>query len=147
MLFGCHVAAALVAIGLLAGKGAVAAPGLVFYVGVGIPSWLIEAIARREAKPLSVGAHLFPPLAATPLVVRDGVWQGAGLSAWAGFLALQLISYWTTDPELNVNLAHRPSPELSRFVARPWPARLLLAATALATLCAAEAALTLLFKQ
>jgi hypothetical protein len=60
------------------------------------------------------------------------------LGAWVGFLGLQLISYWTTPPALNVNLAHGPSPELARFVRRPWPARALLAVTGLVMMLVAE---------
>lgn len=138
MLFGCHVATAVLAIGLVARAPALIGGALVFHLGVGIPSWIVYVAARKTTRPLEVLAHILPPVAALPAVVRSGIPSGVALEAWAGFLVLQVISYWTTPPALNVNLAHGPSPELARFVSRPWPARAMLAATALFTMFVAE---------
>lgn len=138
LLFGCHVATAVLVIGLLAQAPSLVGAALVFHLGVGIPSWLVYAAARRTTRPLEVLAHVLPSVAALPAMMRSGVPSGAALVAWASFLVLQVISYWATPPALNVNLAHGPSPELARFVRRPWPARALLAATALVMMLAAE---------
>lgn len=138
MLFGCHVATAVLALGLLARAPALIGAALVFHLGVGLPSWIVYVAARKATRPLEVLAHVLPAGAALPAMVRSGIPSGVALGAWAGFLILQVISYWTTPPALNVNLAHGPSPELARFVSRPWPARAVLAATALVLLLVAE---------
>jgi hypothetical protein len=138
MLFGCHVATAVLAIGLLARAPSWIGAALVFHLGVGIPSWIVYAAARKTTRPLEVLAHVLPSIAALPAMIRSGIPSGVALVAWVGFLVLQLISYWTTPPALNVNLAHGPSPELARFVRRPWPARALLAATALVMMLVVE---------
>lgn len=138
MLFGCHVATAVVAIGLLARAPSLIGAGLVFHLGVGIPSWIVYVAARKTTRPLEVLAHILPTVAALPAMVRSGIPSGVALGAWAGFLVLKVISYWTTPPALNVNLVHAPSPELARFVSRPWPARAVLAATALVFMLVAE---------
>jgi hypothetical protein len=138
MLFGCHVATAILAMGLLVRAPSLIGAALVFHLGVGLPSWIIYAAARKTTRPLEVLAHVLPSVAAVPAAMRSGVPSGAALAAWAGFLGLQVLSYWITPPALNINLAHHPSPELARFVRRPWPARAIVAAMTLVTLLVAE---------
>jgi hypothetical protein len=141
MLFGCHVATALLAIGLIARVPLLVGAALVFHLGVGLPSWLVYVAARRTTRPLEVLAHVLPAVAALPAAMRSGVPSGAAVAAWGSFLVLQVISYWATPPALNVNLAHGPSPELARIVRRPWPARVVLAVTGLLTMLLVEEAL------
>lgn len=138
MLFGCHVATAVLAVGLLVRVPALIGAALVFHLGVGIPSWIIYVAAQKTTRTLEVLAHVLPTVAALPAMVRSGIPSGVALGAWAGFMVLKVISYWTTPPALNVNLVHRPSPELARFVSRPWPARAVLSATALVMMLVAE---------
>ncbi|WP_437676999.1 hypothetical protein [Sorangium sp. So ce131] len=138
MLFACHVASLAAALGLLAGAAWLVGPAFVFFVGVGIPAWLIEAVATRKLALLSVGAHLAPPASAALHLARRGVPEGSALSAWGAFVALLLVSYVATDPALNVNLAHRPSREMAYFAPTPWSARLLMAGATLGALLAAE---------
>jgi hypothetical protein len=138
MLFGCHVATALLAIGLLARTPWLIGAALVFHVGVGIPSWIVYAVGRGTTRTMEVLAHVLPSVAALPAAMRSGIPPGAALGAWAGFMGLSVVSYFATAPELNVNVVHRPSPELARFVRRPWAVRLILATTALFMLFAAE---------
>jgi hypothetical protein len=141
MLFGCHVATAILAIGLLARAPLLVGAALVFHLGIGLPSWIVYVAARKTTRPLEVLAHVLPSAAAVPATLRSGVPSGAAVVAWGGFLVLQVISYWFTPPALNVNLAHGPSPELARIVRRPWPARAVLATTGLLTMLLVEEAL------
>lgn len=141
MLFGCHVASALVAVGLVVESRWLVAGGAVFFAGVGIPAWIVRVVASRTTGWLEVAAHVVPMAAATPFVADVGVPRGAGLAAWVAFLALQALSRVTTDPTLNVNLAHGPSPELARFVRSPTWALACVAVASLAALSGAEHAL------
>src|SRR4051794_38420173 len=88
MLFGCHVASALTVMGLLAGSDLLVGAGFVFYLGVGLPSWIIDCAAKRRVEPVSVVAHLLPTLAAGQHVARAGLPRGSSLLAWAMFVAL-----------------------------------------------------------
>lgn len=141
MLFGCHVATAVLAVGLLARAPLLVGAALVFHLGIGLPSWLVYVAARKTTRPLEVLAHVLPSMAAVPAAIRSGIPSGAAMVAWVGFLFLQVISYWVTPAELNVNLAHGPSPELARIVSRPWPARAVLATTGLLLMLLVEEAL------
>ncbi|WP_437492185.1 hypothetical protein WME75_17320 [Sorangium sp. So ce1014] len=138
MLFACHVAGLAVALGLLTGSAWLLGPAFVFSVGVGVPAWLIEVIATRKTTPLAVAAHLSPPAAAALHLAQHGLPAGSALSAWGAFVALLLLSYFATDPALNVNLAHRPSREMAYFAPTPWSARLLMAGASLGALLVAE---------
>jgi hypothetical protein len=138
MLFGCHVASACIAVGLLLDQRWLVAPGLVFFVGVGLPSWLIYAMNATDVTPLQITAHILPPVVALRFVLSKGVPTGSAGAAWGVFLLLQLVSYYATAPKLNVNLAHRPSPEIARVVTSPMLARLVVAGLSLVTLVAAE---------
>ncbi len=141
MLFGCHVASLLIAIGLLAGSTPALGVGLVFMTGVGLPSWLVEVWSRGGTTPLAALAHLLPTAAAGLVIARVGLVQQAWVIAWTMFIALQGVSYVATAPALNVNLAHGPSPVLQRLVSGRWASRLLVAGLSLATLLAADALL------
>lgn len=140
MLFGCHVASAILALGVLVGSRFAVASGAVFFAGVGIPAWLVRVVATRTTTALEVATHVLPIVVATPWLAEHGIPRGIGLVTWGGFLVLQLVSR-ATDPALNVNLAHGPSPELARLVRHPWAARALVVVGALLMLTLAELAL------
>jgi hypothetical protein len=146
LLFGCHVATAVLSLGLLLGAPWLVGSALVFHVGIGIPSWVAYAVARGTTRPLEVLAHVLPCVAAVPAAMRWGIPSGAALAAWGSFLALQVLSYFATAPALNVNLAHGPSPELARFVPGAWASRLVLAVMGLFMLLGSEWALVHLLK-
>lgn len=123
MLFGCHVTACLAAIGLCANRRQLVGLGLVFAVGVGIPMWVFYVATTRDTNSLSVFLHLFPAGAAISYVRRCGLPKRAWCRAWFLFLLLLLASACLTDPALNVNLAHKPSPELLYLIPSLWGAR------------------------
>lgn len=124
LLFGCHAAALVTALGLAANARRWVSLGLVFALGLGLPMWLILVASTGTTNVLSVILHLLPPWAALRYVRRQGLAPRAWLWAWGLFLALLPISYFFSDPALNVNLVHRPSPELAYFVPSVWGARL-----------------------
>lgn len=124
LLFGCHVSALATAMGLLINSRRVVSSGLVFAMGFGLPMWIILVISEGTTNLLSVFLHLVPPLAAALYVRRHGMSRGAWLWSWLLFIALLPVSYLLTDPALNINLVHRPSPEMAYFVSTPWGTRI-----------------------
>jgi hypothetical protein len=110
MLFGCHVATAILIAGILARNAAAAAVGLTFHLGVGLWTCVIDAWSRGGTSPTSVAVHILP--------IVIGAWAVAGtrppwwtpLGSWGMFVALLPISYLLTPPHLNVNVAHGAHP-------------------------------------
>jgi hypothetical protein len=98
-------------------------------------------VELRTTHVLQVLTHVLPPVFATIAVVRSGLEQGAGLLAWFMFAIVFWLGKWFTDPALNVNLAHRPSGLLARFVPNRGWARVAVLTLAFVTLQLADALL------
>jgi hypothetical protein len=108
MLWGCHVASLILALGSLFGWTRAIALGFLFHVALGFPMWAIECITKRWISPTSVLVHVLPPLAGWLHVRHTGLPQHTALAAWALYVALIPVSAWLTPPDLNVNLAFSP---------------------------------------
>lgn len=106
MLWACHLATALTAIGLLSGRTGLAALGGICHLVCGLPGWILEVYLNGTTW-TSVGLHVLTPVL--------GVWAAwrHGVSRWttAGALLLWVVSQGLgrlCDPALNVNLAWKP---------------------------------------
>src|SRR5581483_8610552 len=118
MIWVCHVASLVMAIGLLAGRQALAA-GLLLHLAWGAPAWALDALATRSTTLTSVLVHALP-LGAGALAVAVRGWPaGVALPAWIFFFLWVPVSYVATDPALNVNLAHAPWPPLAAVLPGP----------------------------
>jgi hypothetical protein len=109
LLYTCHVATMLVAMGLLAGLHRLVATGFLFHLAVGLPSWLLDAVARGTTW-TSTLAHLVPLFAGAWAVRQDGLPRRTPIYAWSMFVACSVVSFFLTDPALNVNVVHAPWP-------------------------------------
>ncbi len=123
MLYGCHVCALSIALGLLTSCNRVVSAGLVFGCGLGLPMWLIYVAQTGDVHPLSAWLHLLPPFWAFLVVRRHGLWKRAWLAALATFVTLVVVSHFLTKPALNVNLSHQPSAEMFLLGKTLWGAR------------------------
>lgn len=106
MLWACHIATLLVAIGLLAGRPTLAVVGGMFHLVCGLPGWLLEWWTNGTT-PSSFALHVATPVFGVWAARREGVpaWLApAGAAFWLGAQLLGRLC----DPELNINLAWRP---------------------------------------
>ncbi len=108
MLWFCHVATLLLAVGLLLPSMRLAAVGFVSHVAIGFPSYLFDLVFVGGTTLTSVIVHLLPLVAGAWALRRLGFWRPSGLWAAALYAVLMPISYWLTPESLNVNLAHKP---------------------------------------
>jgi hypothetical protein len=131
LLWLCHVASALMAIGLLAGVHRLVAAGFLLHVGFGTVGWLLDLLATRETTPTSVLLHLLPLVIGTIEVRRNGWPRGMVLPAWLFFTSCVLLSRWVTEPSLNVNVSHAAWGPLAGLTGGIWAALALNAAFAL----------------
>jgi hypothetical protein len=120
MLWLCHVASALMAIGLLAGRHRLVAAGFLFHVGFGTLGWVLDVLATNDTTLSSVLVHLLTLVAGVVEVRRKGWPEGVVLPAWLFLTAWVFSCHWTTDPALNVNLAHAAWGPLASVMGGVW---------------------------
>ncbi|MHB8874910.1 MAG: hypothetical protein ACYC8T_14575 [Myxococcaceae bacterium] len=108
LLWGCPVASALLAAGLLARRPRLIGLGFLFHLAVGLPSYAIYLFTSRDLVASSAALHLASPLLGGVAVWRQGLLRGTAVGAWGLYLALLPLSFFATPALLNVNLAHAP---------------------------------------
>ncbi len=131
LLWLCHVATALMVVGLLAAVHRLVAAGFLLHAGFGTLGWLLDALATGETAPSSVLLHLLPVVIGPIEVRRNGWPRGVVLPAWLFFTAWVICSHWVTDPALNVNLSHAPWGPLASLTGGVWVGGALNSATML----------------
>jgi hypothetical protein len=107
LLWACHIASAVIAIGLVLGHRRVIAVGVVFHAGQGIPAYVLDLFVVGENSITSVLLHTVP--------IASGAWalwgsrlpRGILLPAWLFHPLAMVAAYFLTDPELNVMLVHK----------------------------------------
>lgn len=108
MLWGCHVASLLVALGLAFDLPRAIAVGVVFHLGQGIPAYILDLFLVGENSFTSVLLHTIP--------IGSGAWalwgrplpRGILFPAWLIQPTCMVAAYFLTDPALNVMLVHEP---------------------------------------
>jgi len=118
MLWSCHVASLLLALGLLWNWPWAVGAGFLFHLAIGLPAWAIEVAVTRgtfgapqidwQTLATSILLHLLTPAAGAIYVWRRGLGREKGcvLLAWALYLVMLAVSRWLTPPAMNINLAH-----------------------------------------
>lgn len=120
MLWVCHVASLIIAIGIFFHAPRLTASGFLFHVALGLPGYLMDVIATGATTPTSMVVHLVPPIAGGMELWRRGFPNGVVLPCAMLYPILVAISYVATDPALNVNLAYAPWPPVAKILPQPW---------------------------
>jgi len=120
MLWVCHIASLVMAIGLFTGRHRLVAAAFLMHLAFGAPSWALDVIATRSTTPSSVLVHALPLLVGGLAVAARGWPRRVVLPAWISFSFAVPVAYVLTPPALNVNLAHAPWPPLAALLPRPW---------------------------
>ena len=141
MLWLCHVATAVMALGLLAGWHRVMAGGFILHVGFGTVGWLLDVVATQDTTVSSVLVHLLPLAAGVIEVRRKGWPSGVVLPSWLFYSLWVLSCHWTTDPALNVNMAHGTWGPIAHVMGGVWLSGAMNSAILLGTFFAADAVL------
>jgi len=120
MLFACHVATAVLAVGVLLRKPSLVLFGFSFHLGAGIWGYLIDLCETRTTSWTSVLVHLSPLAVGVLEVRRSGLPRWAPWASFVFLASMVVLAYYTTPPTLNVNLAHRPFPPVARYTPALW---------------------------
>jgi hypothetical protein len=139
LLWLCHVASALLAVGLLASVRWLVALGFLIHVGMGMPAFLIDVLFGQERpSPTSWLVHLLPLVAGGVALWRTGLPRRTWLAAWGTVLVMLVVSILATPPALNINLVHEAWGPTKELLPGVWPVRLFHALEALVLLFGAE---------
>ena len=84
-------------------------------LSMGFIGWSLDSIAEGTTA-LSAAMHLTALGVGLLEARRAPIPRAAAFGAWGLWVALQPISYFLTDPALNVNVARAPWPPFARFV-------------------------------
>ena len=120
MLYACHVATAILAVGVLFQIKELIIFGFSFHLGAGMWGYFFDLVATRTTTWTSVLVH------ATPLVIGFAEVRRSGLPRWAPrvscvFLVLTMVvAYFFTPPALNINLAHKAWAPVGAFTNALW---------------------------
>jgi hypothetical protein len=109
MLWACHVASALIGLGLLVGSISLVAVGTMFHLAMGLPAYLLDWLVSGETTATSVAAHTVPPVSGLIALRLAREWpRSVPFAAGGLFVVSALVSRLLTTPALNVNLAFAP---------------------------------------
>ncbi|HEX8819247.1 MAG TPA: hypothetical protein VF794_04935 [Archangium sp.] len=147
LLWICHVASTLLAVGLLASVQGLVALGFLIHVGMGMPAFLIDVAFGERPSPTSWLVHLLPLVAGGVALRHTGLPPRTWLAAWGAVLILLAVSILLTPPALNINLVHEAWGPTKDVLPGVWPVRVFHALEALGLLFGAELLLQRVYKR
>jgi len=108
MLWSCHVATALVGLGLILGSRRLVAAGFLFHAALGFPGFVLLVVAKQWFSVASAWVHVLPLAAGGMYLKGRELERATVLHSWLILPVMLPISYWLTPAALNVNLSHGP---------------------------------------
>ncbi len=120
MLWSCHVATALVGLGLVAGSRRLVAAGFLFHAALGFPGFVLLVVAKQWFSVTSAWVHVLPLLAGGMYLRGRGLGRATVLHSWLILPVMLPISYWLTPAALNVNLSHGPWEPAAAYFPDRW---------------------------
>lgn len=140
LLWVCHVATALMAVGLLARIRLLLAVGFLFHLAVGWWAWLLDVFATGTTTVTSTAVHVLPLVIGWLALGRKPLPNRAIYAAAALYIITSVACLALTPPALNVNVVFAPWPPLASTFENIHIYRATNAATAIALLAAARLA-------
>jgi hypothetical protein len=103
----CHVANLMLGAGMIFGAQLLIRVAAIRLI-IGLPMWVSDAVVSRELWLLSIYSHVGGFLIALYAIRKMRVTGKSWLPALVWFAFLQMVTRYTTAPELNINIAHFP---------------------------------------
>ena len=116
ILWACHVASLVIAIGMAFDNPKLIAIGMVFHAGQGIPAWMIDLFVTGENSLTSTLLHIIPLGSSLWALWPKPLPSSILLPAWLLHPFAMVLAYLIADPKLNVMLVHEPyGPDAGMF--------------------------------
>jgi hypothetical protein len=119
IMYNCHLSTLLLAVAMFRGWLLGLRIAAIWLV-IGLPMWLIDAWVIQELWVASIISHLGGFLLALYVSQRARATGQSWLPALGWFLFWQLVTRYTTAPQLNINIAHAPYAACARWFPAYW---------------------------
>lgn len=132
-MWACYWASLTVAIGIFFRVDLLVSSGVVFFVGLGVPAWLIGQMIGNPMGPTSLLIHTIPLLAGAFYLRRHTcLAQHAALGAWLLYVIPLFLAWNWCSPDQKINLSHWIWPSVESIFPKSWEFQgVLLAITAI----------------
>ena len=120
MLWSCHVATALVGLGLITGSRRLVAAGFLFHAALGFPGFLLLVVATKWFAAASAWVHVLPLAAGWAYLKGRELERATIVHSWLILPVMLPLSYWLTPATLNVNLSHGPWGPVAAYFPSRW---------------------------
>ena len=107
ILASCNIANLMLGLGMIFGAPLFVRMAAIWLI-IGLPMWIIDAVVARELWWSSIYSHLGGFLIGLYAIGKARVTGRSWIPALVWFIFLQIVTRYTTAPELNVNIAHSP---------------------------------------
>ncbi|MFN0108265.1 MAG: hypothetical protein ACKVZH_05360 [Blastocatellia bacterium] len=107
IIYSCHVSTLLLGVGMVVGSAWAIRVSVIWLV-IGLPMWIIDAWVTQVVWVASVFSHVGGFILALYAIGKVRAIGSSWLPALLWFVGLQLLTRYTTRPELNINVAHTP---------------------------------------
>jgi hypothetical protein len=115
----CHNANLMLGLGMIFRAPLLIRMAAIWLV-IGLPMWIIDAVVSRELWLSSIYSHLGGFLIALYAIRKTRSTGKSWMPALVWFAFLQLVTRYTTAPELNVNIAHSPYELVKEWFPSYW---------------------------
>ena len=120
MLWSCHVATALVGLGLITGSRRLVAAGFLFHAALGFPGFLLLVVAKQWFSAASAWVHVLPLASGWAYLRGRELGRATVVHSWLILPVMLPISYWLTPAALNVNFSHGPWEPVALYFPGRW---------------------------
>ena len=119
IVYSCHISNLVLGVGMIIGWPLLVRVAAIWLV-IGVPMWVTDAVVTWELWWSSIYSHLGGFLIGLYAVSKVRATGKSWLSALAWFVFLQMITRYTTAPELNINVAHYPYELVKNWFHNYW---------------------------
>lgn len=119
IVYSCHISNLMLGVGMIFGLPLLMRVAAIWLV-IGAPMWIVDAIVIRELWWSSIYSHLGGFLIGLYAVSKVRATGRSWLPALVWFVFLQIVTRYTTAPELNINVAHYPYELVKGWFSSYW---------------------------
>ena len=115
----CNISNLMLGIGMIFGAPLLVRVATIWLI-IGLPMWIIDAAVTRDLWWSSIYSHVGGFLIGLYAISKTRATGRSWLPALIWFVFLQMITRYTTAPELNVNIAHFPYELIKGWFTSYW---------------------------
>ena len=133
IMWACYWASITLAVGIFIRSDRLVSAGVIFFLGLGLPVWLLGIIVDSQVEITSVLLHTVPLIAGLNYVSSmTTVPRYSALGAWLLYVVPFSLAWQLCDPRAMINLSHWSRWPLPDLVPHAWQFSLFLLATSAA---------------